>query len=291
MAGVDIPARNDTDVTVHRTLAPSRRARSHDAPVDGRCCRPGFGRRRLEDLRAVGENEPRARSLDVRVDGHVKPREPTLPVKFSEAKTAATPPNFTALLSHSPRSVPTTRVWVMDNPGMPMTGFVRVRATEASGKRLEEWVELAASFVKTLPRNPPDCSGRSRSPRSVCRRRRRGDARQCGSKCIIGGAVESAVNIERHLRRHLVPRPPVQFPAGLLLVRPAPLLEVEHDALAHTLVADRPHPVGVQRPRSPARLAPPQSASRSRLGQVHRGLRAAARRTGTARGRGRPGGT
>lgn len=40
----------------------------------------------------------------------------------------------------------------MDITGKPMPGFVWVRADEARGSRLNEWVEFAASFVTTLPR-------------------------------------------------------------------------------------------------------------------------------------------
>lgn len=40
----------------------------------------------------------------------------------------------------------------MDITGKPMAGFVWVRADETRGRRLHEWVELAASFVTTLPR-------------------------------------------------------------------------------------------------------------------------------------------
>lgn len=39
----------------------------------------------------------------------------------------------------------------MDITGRPMPGFVWVRADEALGERLGEWVELAAGFVRTLP--------------------------------------------------------------------------------------------------------------------------------------------
>lgn len=39
----------------------------------------------------------------------------------------------------------------MDITGKPMSGFVWVRADEALGERLGEWVELAAGFVRTLP--------------------------------------------------------------------------------------------------------------------------------------------
>jgi TfoX/Sxy family transcriptional regulator of competence genes len=39
----------------------------------------------------------------------------------------------------------------MDITGRPMKGFVWVRAAEARGKALESWIELAMSFVATLP--------------------------------------------------------------------------------------------------------------------------------------------
>lgn len=40
----------------------------------------------------------------------------------------------------------------MDITGKPMAGFVWVQASEAGGERLKQWVELAATFVNTLPR-------------------------------------------------------------------------------------------------------------------------------------------
>lgn len=36
--------------------------------------------------------------------------------------------------------------------GKPMPGYVWVRADEAEGHRLVDWVELASSFAKSLPR-------------------------------------------------------------------------------------------------------------------------------------------
>ena len=43
--------------------------------------------------------------------------------------------------------------------------------------------------------------------------------------------------------RHLVPLPSVQQPSGALLLRAAPLLEEEWDAVVGALVPDRPHPL------------------------------------------------
>lgn len=53
---------------------------------------------------------------------------------------------------HEPEALSRPGASPMDITGRPMTGFVWVRAAEASGDRLGDWVELAASYVETLPR-------------------------------------------------------------------------------------------------------------------------------------------
>lgn len=39
----------------------------------------------------------------------------------------------------------------MDITGRPMAGFVWVRADEANGKALQDWIDLAARYVAALP--------------------------------------------------------------------------------------------------------------------------------------------
>ena len=55
--------------------------------------------------------------------------------------------------------------------------------------------------------------------------------------------------------RHLVPRPPVQFPAVFLLLHTAPLLEEEGDSRLSALVTDIPDPLRVHRPSTGAAFA------------------------------------
>lgn len=40
---------------------------------------------------------------------------------------------------------------LMDITGLPMKGFVWVRAEEAEGKGLQDWIDLAARYVDATP--------------------------------------------------------------------------------------------------------------------------------------------
>src|SRR3990172_4601256 len=60
-------------------------------------------------------------------------------------------------------------------------------------------------------------------------------------------SMVSPLTIEGH-PWHLVPRPAVQLPAGLLLPNASPLLEEERDVIFHALLADVFDPRLIHRP-------------------------------------------